>query len=217
MVGGRRERLAVAMTDVYIEQGTKRAFACAIDWPGWCRAGKTEDAALEALAASAPRYGVIAKEAGVPFDARAAAKFTVKDRLPGSMTTDFGAPGSVADADRKALSGKESARQAALLEASWTLFDRVLKKAPASLRKGPRGGGRDRDQIAEHVFGAEDMYARKIGLRDADSSSRRAAILGAVRSRSAAIPEKGWPLRYATRRIAWHVIDHSWEIEDRSQ
>jgi hypothetical protein len=26
---------------------------------------------------------------------------------------------------------------------------------------------------------------------------------------------KDWPLRYAARRIAWHALDHAWEIEDR--
>ncbi len=29
-------------------------------------------------------------------------------------------------------------------------------------------------------------------------------------------PEKGWPPRYAARRMAWHVLDHLWEIEDKS-
>jgi hypothetical protein len=204
------------MTDVYIETGSKRVFASAVEWPGWSRAGKNDDAALEALTATASRYAVIAKQAAIPFDIEAAAKFRVKERLPGSMTTDFGAPGSIAAGDRKPLSKKEAAREAALLEAAWKVFDRVVKKAPATLRKGPRGGGRDRDQVAEHVIGAEDMYARKIGLRIADNSSRRAAILETVLSGSAEIPEKGWPVRYAVRRLAWHVIDHAWEIEDRS-
>ena len=27
---------------------------------------------------------------------------------------------------------------------------------------------------------------------------------------------KGWPHRYAARRIAWHVLDHAWEMEDRA-
>ena len=54
----------------------------------------------------------------------------------------------------------------ALVAASWTVLDRVVEKALRSrLRKGPRGGGRDRDAIVEHVLGAETMYARKIGLR----------------------------------------------------
>ena len=30
------------------------------------------------------------------------------------------------------------------------------------------------------------------------------------------IAGKRWPLRYAARRIAWHALDHAWEIEDRS-
>jgi len=205
------------VTDVYIDEGAKRAFACAVAWPGWCRVGRNEEAALEALATSAPRYGLIAKQAGVPFDVKAPAKYTVRERLSGSMTTDFGAPGSIAESDGKALGGKDAARQASLLEASWAVFDRVLKKAPATLRKGPRGGGRDRDEIARHVIEAEDMYARKVGLRMADHAKRRAAILDAVRSGSVEVPEKGGPVRYAVRRIAWHVIDHAWEIEDRSQ
>ncbi|HKA98202.1 MAG TPA: hypothetical protein VKD66_18215 [Streptosporangiaceae bacterium] len=29
--------------------------------------------------------------------------------------------------------------------------------------------------------------------------------------------EQGWPARYAARRIAWHALDHAWEMEDRSE
>jgi len=207
------------MTDVYIEEGSRRVFACSVEWPGWCRAGKNEEAALEALTTSAPRYGLIAKQAGVPFDVRAAAaKFTVKERLAGSMTTDFGAPGSISEGDRKPLSKNDAERQATLLEASWKVFDRVVKKAPTTLRKGPWGGGRDRDQIAEHVTGAEDMYARKLGVRVKDAAERRRAILEVIRGEGGPnkTAERGWPARYAARRIAWHAIDHTWEIEDRS-
>jgi hypothetical protein len=28
--------------------------------------------------------------------------------------------------------------------------------------------------------------------------------------------DRRWPARYAARRIAWHALDHAWEIEDRS-
>ena len=24
-----------------------------------------------------------------------------------------------------------------------------------------------------------------------------------------------WPARYFVRRLAWHILDHAWEIEDR--
>ena len=54
-------------TAVYLELGSKRVFACTLDWPGWCRSGKTEELALEALAAYADRYAEVAKEAGIAF------------------------------------------------------------------------------------------------------------------------------------------------------
>lgn len=212
-----REAGSRDMTDVYIEKGTRRVFACAVDWPGWCRSGKTEEAALEALGASTARYAAIAKRARVPFDASTPARFSVKERLAGSMTTDFGAPGSIPRSDRRTLSSAEAVRIAELLEASWAVLDNLLKKAPARLRKGPRGGGRDRDEIGRHVIEAEDAYARKVGVRIKDPAARRNAMLEAIRSGSAEIPEKGWPLRYAARRTAWHAIDHAWEIEDRSE
>jgi hypothetical protein len=104
------------------------------------------------------------------------------------------------------------------------VFDRVVEKAPQSLRKGPRGGGRDRDAIVEHVLGAEIAYARKLGLRlkqppaaDADAvRGHRNAIVAGIRAGTRGVTEGGWPARYMARRMAWHVLDHAWEIEDRS-
>ena len=50
---------------VYLEVGEKRVFASAVDWPGWTRSGKDEDAALEKLAAYASRYAAVPKAARV--------------------------------------------------------------------------------------------------------------------------------------------------------
>ena len=46
----------------------------------------------------------------------------------------------------------------------------------------------------------------------------RGAILAVLRQPSDGSPIAGrkWPPRYAARRIAWHVLDHAWEIEDRT-
>ncbi|HET6213465.1 MAG TPA: hypothetical protein VFE14_11405, partial [Micromonosporaceae bacterium] len=46
----------------------------------------------------------------------------------------------------------------------------------------------------------------------------REAIVAALSRPSDGGPvvERGWPARYAARRIAWHVLDHAWEIEDKS-
>src|SRR5438309_1771782 len=98
---------------VYIESSRTRTFACAYDWPGWCRSGKDEASALAALAAYAPRYAAVAQQARVTFDA----------------------------------------------------------------------------------ISAEAIQRPSNG---------------------AALVEKGWPQRYAARRIAWHALDHAWEMQDRS-
>jgi hypothetical protein len=208
-------------TRVYVEIGSKRSFASAADWPGWCRAGKNEQAALEALAAYAPRYAPVTRIARVAFPARAPLSFDVIERLRGDATTDFGAPGAIAKAESRPLTAKETDRMLALLEACWTALDRVVAKAPESLRKGPRGGGRDRDKICEHVLGAESAYAQRLGLKLPQPDFRDA---GAVRAFRKAIlegvhaprKEARWPTPYAVRRTAWHALDHMWEIEDRS-
>ena len=214
------------MTDVYLESGNKRVFACAADWPGWCRSGKDEATALAALGAYSPRYAPVAKKARLSFDRRSADALRVVERLPGSATTDFGAPDAKARRDSRPLAAPEAKRLAALVNASWAIFDDVVAEAPAELRKGPRGGGRDRDKIADHVLAAEGAYVRKLGLRPVPPARNdrraiaafRAAITEALAQPSTgkAPVEKGWPQRYAARRIAWHVLDHAWEIQDRS-
>jgi hypothetical protein len=47
----RYDRRMAASTPVYPEVGSRRTFAGALDWPGWCRSGRKEELALEALAA----------------------------------------------------------------------------------------------------------------------------------------------------------------------
>lgn len=208
---------------VYLESGSRRVFACALDWPGWCRSGKNEEEALASLAAYAPRYAPVAAEAGIRF-ASQANHLRVVERLIGSATTDFGAPDREAAHDRDPLSKPEADRLATLLAASWTIFDCVVAGAPPQLRKGPRGGGRDRDEIVDHVVGAEAAYARKLGIRlppptdSAGIAALRAVLLAALRSAVGPqrVAERAWPVRYAARREAWHVLDHAWEIEDRS-
>ena len=213
-------------TAAFLEVGKKRVFACALDWPGWCRAGKDEDLALEALAAYAPRYAVVPERAGIAYPARVAENLEVVERLPGSATTDFGAPGEVAGADARRATRAQAERLSALVVTSWAAFDEVRAGAPATLRKGPRGGGRDRDKMVDHVLGAEAAYARKLGIKhrqpaigdQAAIAALRDDIVAVLRAPSDGSPPvpKGWPPRYAARRIAWHVLDHAWEMEDRS-
>jgi hypothetical protein len=201
-------------TPVYFEVGTKKIFACSLDWPGWARAAKTEEEALEALAAYADRYRPVADAAGVRFPKSAGDDFDVLERVKGDTTTDFGVPHLPAGADSTPLTKAQAERLAKLVGGAWTVFDGVVAASPAELRKGPRGGGRDRDKMVAHVVDAEKSYSRKVGVK-----GDRDDFLEALRAARQPQPElaiKAWPWRYAARRVAWHALDHAWEMQDRS-
>jgi hypothetical protein len=188
---------------VYLEVEKTWAFACAVDLPGWQRRGKGEEGALEELEAYRGRY---ADATGT----RPRGELKVIGRLPGTVTTGFGAPDVVGPWDAEPLSSKEIS----LVEACWAAFDQTAARVSEELRKGPRGGGRDRDGIVSHVREAERSYGRKVGARVPPRtpwSEQRAAIL----ERLALPTHDAWPPKYAARRIAWHVLDHAWEMQDK--
>ena len=205
---------------VMVEAASKRVFVAALDWPGWVRGGKDEGLAVEALLTAAPRFAAVTAEAGLAFDA-GTLDLDVVERLPGGSGSEFGVPSGIAEADRAPVDAAEAARLAAIVEAAWVVFDRVAAAAPEELRKGPRGGGRDRTKIVGHVNEADAAYAREIGLasRPKEVPALRAAMLQVLRMPSDGSPLAGrkWTQRYAARRIAWHALDHAWEIEDRTE
>ncbi len=210
---------------VALEVGAKRTFATAIDWPGWSRSGKGEAAAFEALAAYASRYVPVARRAGEPFDA-ASVQLEVVEHGPGGSGTDFGVPSRICDADRRPTTSAEGERLARLVEAAWAELAAVATAAPESLRKGPRGGGRDKSKMLAHVSGADWYYAREIGVHVPEPDPDDAAAIAALRAAMADVlrqPSDGsplagrkWTVRYAASRIAWHALDHAWEMQDRS-
>jgi len=213
--------------DVYVEVVATKAFASAVGWPGWCRAGRNEEAALAALAAYADRYAEVAHRAGLTFNPQAADTLVVVERAKGGSTTAFGAPECTHDGERLRLTPAPAKRLASLLAASWSLLDDTAAVTPASLRKGPRGGGRDRDKMLDHVLGAETAYARKLGVKHKQPALDDSAAIAALRADILAvigsptdggpITETGWTTAYAARRIAWHVLDHVWEMRDRTE
>lgn len=189
---------------VYLEVGRTWTFACAVDHPGWARRGKGEQAALDVLEDHRHRYGQAVGAA--PTGA-----LHVIGSIPGTGTTDFGAPDLKGPWDDEALQPHE----VTALESCWTALDSAAARATAELRKGPRGGGRDRDQVLDHVREAERSYARTIGVRLSPRTpwaEQRPAITEAL----ARTQDTKWPVKYVVRRMAWHVLDHAWEIEDKS-
>lgn len=213
--------------DIGAEVGAKKTFVWAIDWPGWCRSGKDRDLAIEALIAARGRYAKVARRAGLELPKVDADDVRVIETIEGGGGTDFGVPSRITDSDRRRSTAADAKRLADLVEAGWVIFDRVVEKAPATLRKGPRGGGRDTAKMVGHVVEADDAYAREMGIRLRPASAedreaveaQRAAMLGVLREPSDGSPlaDRKWTSRYAARRIAWHALDHAWEIEDRTE
>jgi hypothetical protein len=218
---------------IFLEEGSKKVFAGAIDWPGWVRSGAGIDQAIQALVMAAPRYATAMQAAGLDFPVIVAADdFVIVERHPGSATTDFGAPVVMLNVDADAMDEADLLRGQALLQGCWAAFDAAVQQATGhELRKGPRGGGRDLEKIVRHVLESDAAYLISLGWkpgipRDLSPDEHlplvRAAILqGLAVSAHGEIPERGprggvrWKPRYYLRNVAWHTLDHAWEIEDR--
>ena len=213
---------------VMAERGKKkRVVACAFDWPGWDRSAKTEEDALRALVAYRPRYAKVAALAGLADEFGAAGEPTVVERLEGNGMTDwYGVSGMSAEPDKEQMSAAACERKIAMLRATWTTFDDVASRVSAELQMGPRGGGRDRDEIVRHTNGAEIYeHATKVGVRTpleargdpVALAAHREAFCAGIREFNARGPMAGkwWTVQFLIRRCAWHMLDHAWEMEDR--
>ncbi|MFN8376595.1 MAG: DinB family protein [Anaerolineae bacterium] len=219
--------------EVYVESGQTRTFAAALHWPGWSRSGRGEEAALRALYDYGQRYARVLESTSMGFlSPSAVSELVVVERLPGNATTDFGAPDASLSGDTVPVTSEELARWQVILRACWQAFDQALQAADGkSLRKGPRGGGRDLSKIIQHVREVNAAYVSSLGAKlkavPEDSPQQafermRDAILAALTaSANGEIPAVGprgglrWTPRYFVRRLAWHELDHAWEIEDR--
>lgn len=218
---------------VYLETGSKRTMACALEWPGWSRGGASEEAALLALYTYGLRYSIAVEGAQADFSIPSGASdFIIVERLKGDSGTDYGVPAKVPDWDLQPVTTPELERLESLLISIWHSFDRtVLAAKGKELRKGPRGGGRELEQIVRHVMESEGGYLANLGVKhrleagkDAQEEHQRlrqASLEGLYRSRRGELPEYGprggkrWKPRQYIRRVAWHALDHAWEIEDR--
>ncbi len=218
---------------VYLEVGTKRTFAGAIDWPGWTRSGKDEASALDALLTYELRYATAVRHARLGFQApNDVSEFTVIQRLRGDASTDFGTPGCIPHADLAPVDDAELRRFQSILRGCWRVLDEVRVAAQGkTLRVGPRGGGRDLPKMLEHILGGDQAYLSRLGVKlkvpeDAPLQTqldecRDAILAGMAAATRGELPSKGprggmhWPVRYYVRRAAWHVLDHAWEIQDR--
>jgi len=210
--------------DIAIEIGPKgkKTVAVARDWPGLSRGAATEELAIEKLRSYTSRYASIADRAGLPFDHDS---LEVVERYPGTGSTDFwGISFGFSEFDRLPVSQTELERQLALMQACWAEFDEVRHRVSAEMRKGPRGGGRDRDHIVRHTLAVEYDWTPRSGpradeqvpLTDDAIRLHRETYCAAIRALHSENRLAGkWPLRYLIRHTAFHTLDHTWEMEDK--
>lgn len=87
---------------------------------------------------------------------------------------------------------------------------------PDGSAQGTARGGRDRDAMLAYKGRRSGRTPRKraAAFRPGRRGRRqRAMLLAALRS---APHDTTWLVRYAIRRLAWHILDHAWEMEDRT-
>jgi hypothetical protein len=216
---------------VMLEVGPKgkKVVAVAPDWPGLSRGAKSAEAATELLLAYRPRYAPVAALAGLAAEFATDTGADVVGQFPGTGSTDFwGISFAFSSIDRQAMSDQELARELTLMRACWAFFDEVRARASAEMRRGPRGGGRDRDGIVRHVVGTEQGWAKMLGLAPQDGTSSEAALrahrdayCAAIRAHHAEGKTAGRvarkPLRFLIRHTAFHTLDHAWEMEDAGE
>jgi hypothetical protein len=212
-----------------VEHGTKdkRSAAFSIDWPGWERGGKTPELALEALESYRGRYRAIATLAGMARDFDAAGPLEIVEDRVGTGSTDFwGISFAPSSTEHGPMSKAEFDRAIMLLRAAWQFFDGVAARVSPEMRKGPRGGGRDRDRIISHTIRVESLdFAAQVGLLIPDEAltpdglrEYREAYVEAMRDYNAGKferPMKKWTLPFLIRHSAYHTLDHAWEMEDK--
>jgi len=213
---------------VLIEEPTrgKRWVAVAADWPGFERGGKTEDEAVEKLVRYVARYLPIAKRVRLGSELESQTDVEIIGRYQGTGSTDFwGISFAPSPLDHEPYDAHTFDRQVRLLRSAWTEFDETAARVSADLRPGPRGGGRSRDRIIQHVTGQEGGdFSRRVGVpadygdlpTPAELTVHRDRFVDAMRAwYEEGKPLGKWTIPYLLRHSAYHVLDHTWEMQDR--
>jgi hypothetical protein len=212
-----------------LERGPKgkKFVAFAVDWPGWSRGAKTPEEALTTLELYRHRYRRVATLARMTKEFDETGPLQVIEDRVGTGSTDFwGISFSPSSLELGAMDDKEFARKVKLLRACWSFFDDVAARVSPEMRKGIRGGGRERDEIIRHTRGTEiELFAKKVGVRVAEGSGLSGETLLAYREEYVAAlrathkgegkPLRSWTLPFLIRHSAFHVMDHAWEMEDK--
>jgi hypothetical protein len=206
----------------------KRSVAFGIDWPGWSRGAKSAELAVETLETYRERYRPVAGLAGMAGEFDAAGPLEIVEDKVGTPSTDFwGISFSPSATEQDPMDETELERKIVILRACWAYFDGVAARVSPEMRKGPRGGGRDRNKIVRHTIRTEsEDFAKQVGLRIPEEAAltpdgllqHRETYIAAMRAYNAGEVTRrmrSWTLAFLVRHSAYHTLDHAWEMEDK--
>ena len=214
---------------VVLERGPKgkKFVAYAVDWPGWSRGARSPEESLEFLESYRERYRPVAVRAGLTREFTAAGSLVIAEDRVGTGSTDFwGISFSPSGLETEPMGEADLERKIALLRACWAYFDEIAASVSAEMRKGPRGGGRDRDVIIRHTIRTEsEDFAKRLGLRIPERGALepkalhdyREAYIGTMHAYNAGEGKRmrSWNLPFLIRHSAFHTMDHAWEMQDK--
>src|SRR4051812_23132998 len=204
-----------------IERGpkAKRSVAFGLDWPGWSRGAKSAELAVETLESYRGRYRPVTDLAGMAPEFDAAGPLEIIEDRVGPGSTDFwGISFAASSTEHGPMDNADFDRAITLLRASWSFFDSVAARVSPEMRKGPRGGGRDRDRIISHVIITESQgFANGVGLRIPDGAALipeglaqyREDYIAAMRAYNAGEVKRrmrSWTLPFLIRHSAFHTL-----------
>jgi hypothetical protein len=158
----------------------------------------------------------------------AAGPLEIVEERVGTGSTDFwGISFSPSATEQGPMDEADFKRAITLLRAAWAFFDSVAARVSPEMRKGPRGGGRDRDRIISHTIRIEsEDFAKRVGLQIPEGAAltldglrqHRKTYVAAMRAYNAGEVQRrmqSWTLPFLIRHSAYHTLDHAWEMEDK--
>jgi hypothetical protein len=152
----------------------------------------------------------------------------VEDRV-GTGSTDFWGISFTPSSEERVepMPEAELERRITILKACWAFFDEVAARVSPEMRKGPRGGGRDRHRIVRHTIRTEsEDFAKQVGIRIPEEGAltpgglqtHRTDYIAAMRAYNKGEISRrmrSWTLPFLIRHSAFHTLDHAWEMEDK--
>lgn len=217
---------------VYLEKGRKTVLAGSVEWPGWVGKGETDAEALHSLFDRADRYAAVMHASQIDFTIPLAfADLDLIETLHGGFATDFGGPHVAPHADSALVNEDEFMALQNLLMACWRAFDAAVASCEGKQLNPPTSGPNlDIYGLIDHVIKNDQSDLERLAwayrfrnydnpldeLRDIRESTLRAmtrATFGEIPALS--LTGELWSVRYFVRKLAWHTLDHTFEIEDR--